>query len=76
MTRRERITTLACVTTIADKITEAANGPQSVEVDSRKVVAQDISKLIEADKYLKATTAATNRRAFPGLKRIMPGGAA
>ena len=59
---------------LGDTIRETASGPARVRTDAGEVEAQDISKQIEADKYLAAKTAAN--RASRGLRfnQIVPGG--
>lgn len=62
--------------TIAESIQEiAVGGTQSVSVDGVNTTFTDISKLIEADKYLGAKTQA--RSSFPlRMNKISPPGAA
>lgn len=43
--------------TIEDKIEEVALGPKQVSVDGTTVASQDVSAIIEADKYLTAKRA-------------------
>ncbi|NQW46609.1 MAG: hypothetical protein HQ464_02450 [Planctomycetes bacterium] len=59
---------------IQDAIESTAKGPARVRTDAGEVEAQDISKQIEADKYLAAKAAAN--RASRGLRfnQIVPGG--
>lgn len=56
----------------------AAVGPARVRTDAGEVEAQDISKIIEADKYLSAkaaaTPSATNTRRGLRFNQIVPGG--
>jgi hypothetical protein len=48
--------------TIRETIEETVKGPASTSVDGVSVQEQDISKQIEADRYLAGRTAAASRR--------------
>ena len=56
-------------------IEQAASDPAQVTVDGTSVSSQDISKLIEADKYLAGKRAAASRRLPFTIGRIRPPGA-
>jgi len=55
-------------TTVKEKIREATGESQSTSVDGMSVSQRRISELIEADKYLAETEAATNHPARMGLR--------
>lgn len=70
---------------LTDTIESVAGGPASASSDLGSAQAQDLSKLIEADKYLKGSTALTGSAANGGPKsgwgcvrmaRAVPPGAA
>lgn len=63
---------------IKDAIESTAIGPASVRTDAGEVTAQDISKMIEADRYIAsknaATRTATNTRRGLRFNRLTPPG--
>ena len=59
---------------LRDKIGEVASGPKRVRTDAGEVEAQDVSSMIEADKYLSAKLASgTKSRGLRFNKLIPPG---
>lgn len=62
---------------LRQKIAETASGPKRVRTDAGEVEAQDVSALIEADKYLSARQASSGsgntRRGLRFNKLIPPG---
>jgi hypothetical protein len=62
--------------TIRQSIEQTASGPKRVRTDAGEVESQDISKQIEADKYLSARSAvaATNRHRGLRFNTIVPPG--
>jgi hypothetical protein len=62
---------------LRNKLAEVATGPKRVRTDAGEVEAQDVSALIEADKYLSARQAASGtgnvRRGLRFNKLIPPG---
>lgn len=60
--------------TIPAAIDSTAKGPASVSVDGTSVQQQDISKLIEADRYLKGQTAAAKPPFGLRFARLKPPG--
>jgi hypothetical protein len=59
---------------IRDAIETTAKGPARVRTDAGEVQSQDISKQIEADKYLKASAAASTKARGLRFNQIVPGG--
>ncbi len=59
---------------IRDAIESTAKGPARVRTDAGEVQAQDISKQIEADKYLAAKAAAGTKARGLRFNQIVPGG--
>ena len=63
---------------ITDAIESTAIGPASVRTDAGEVTAQDISKMIEADRYIAskngATSAGANTRPGHRFNRLTPPG--
>ena len=61
---------------VRQAIQQTATGPKRVRTDAGEVESQDISKQIEADKYLsaRAAAAATNRHRGLRFNRIVPPG--
>lgn len=63
---------------IRDAIESTAKGPARVRTDAGEVEAQDITKQIEADKYLAGkaavTNSTTNTRRGLRFNQIVPGG--
>lgn len=57
-------------------IEQTATGPKRVRTDAGEVEAQDVSKQIEADKYLsaKASTSQSNRHRGLRFNTIVPPG--
>jgi hypothetical protein len=55
-------------TTVKEKIREATGESQSTSVDGMSVSQRRISELIEADKYLAETEAATGKPKRMGLR--------
>ena len=60
--------------TIRQSIEQTASGPKRVRTDAGEVESQDISKQIEADKYLSAKAAASTRRRGLRFNTIVPPG--
>lgn len=60
--------------TIADAIESAAKGPASVSVDGTSVQTQDISKQIEADRYVKGATAISKPHFGLRITQLKPPG--
>jgi hypothetical protein len=59
---------------IRDAIESTAKGPARVRTDAGEVEAQDITKQIEADKYLAAKAAASTTRRGLRFNQIIPNG--
>jgi hypothetical protein len=59
---------------IRDAIETTAKGPARVRTDAGEVQSQDISKQIEADKYLAAKAAASTKARGLRFNQIVPGG--
>ena len=59
---------------IRDAIESTAKGPARVRTDAGEVEAQDITKQIEADKYLSAKAAASTTKRGLRFNQITPGG--
>jgi hypothetical protein len=59
---------------IRDAIESTAKGPARVRTDAGEVEAQDITKQIEADKYLAAKAAAATTKRGLRFNQITPGG--
>lgn len=59
---------------IEDQVEEVALGPKQVSVDGTTVTSQDVSALIEADKYLKAKTAVTRNHFGLRFAQLEPPG--
>jgi hypothetical protein len=59
---------------LRDKILETATGPASVRTDAGEVVAQDLSKQIEVDKYLSAKAAASTKSRGLRFNKFLPPG--
>jgi len=59
---------------IRDAIESTAKGPARVRTDAGEVEAQDISKQIEADKYLAAKAAASTASRGLRFNQLTPGG--
>jgi hypothetical protein len=59
---------------IRDAIETTAKGPSRVRTDAGEVQSQDISKQIEADKYLAAKAAASTKARGLRFNQIVPGG--
>lgn len=60
---------------LREKIEQAASGPKRVRTDAGEVETHDLSKLIEADKYLAAARAASTKRQGLRITRLLPPGA-
>ena len=60
---------------LSDKIETAASG-KSVTTDGLTVTQQDLSQIIEADRYLKAQDGAANRHRGLRFTRLVPPGSA
>jgi hypothetical protein len=60
--------------TIRQSIEQTASGPKRVRTDAGEVESQDISKQIEADKYLSAKAAASTRHRGLRFNTIVPPG--
>jgi hypothetical protein len=61
---------------LTDKIAENATAPAEVQVDGQRVRQQSLREQIEADKYVRSTSAAKRRLAGLRLTRSVPPGAA
>jgi hypothetical protein len=59
---------------IRDAIESTAKGPARVRTDAGEVEAQDITKQIEADKYLAAKAAASTTKRGLRFNQIIPNG--
>lgn len=59
---------------IEQAIESTAKNPARVRTDAGEVEAQDISKQIEADKYLAAKQAASTKSRGLRFNQIVPGG--
>jgi hypothetical protein len=59
---------------IRDAIESTAKGPARVRTDAGEVEAQDITKQIEADKYLAAKAAASTTKRGLRFNQIVPNG--
>jgi hypothetical protein len=59
---------------LSDKIEEVAEGPAEVSGDQGSVKSQDISKLIEADRYLATKTAMGTTNRGIRFTRMVPDG--
>lgn len=67
---------MAAPTTVEEAIEQNALGPASVtNADGQSVSAKDIDQLIEADKYLKAQTAAVQPHFGLRFSKLVPPGA-
>jgi hypothetical protein len=60
--------------TIRQSIEQTASGPKRVRTDAGEVESQDISKQIEADKYLAAKAGASTRNRGLRFNTIVPPG--
>lgn len=59
---------------LTTQIEDAAAGPKMVKADGVEVQAQDLNKLIEADKYLKSSSAAAKPHRGLRFTKLIPGG--
>ena len=59
---------------LSDKIEEVAEGPAEVSGDQSSVKSQDISKLIEADRYLATKTAMGTTKRGIRFTKLVPDG--
>jgi hypothetical protein len=59
---------------IQDAIESTAKGPARVRTDAGEVQSQDISKQIEADRYLASKAAASTTSRGLRFNQIIPGG--
>lgn len=59
---------------VRDAIESTATGPKRVRTDAGEVESQDISKQIEADKYLSARAAASTKNRGLRFNKIIPPG--
>jgi hypothetical protein len=59
---------------LRDKIAETASGPKRVRTDAGEVEAQDVSSMIEADKYLSAKAAAQTKSRGLRFNKFLPPG--
>lgn len=60
---------------LSDAIANAAQGPLTVSVDGQLVTAQDLAKLVQADRYLAAKSAAEKKGQGLRITRLLPPGA-
>lgn len=58
---------------LLSKAEALAARPKSMSVDGTSVTNQDISQVIEADRYVKSERAAKKKRGFTFLKIVPPG---
>ena len=59
---------------LGEAISNTAQNPARVRTDAGEVESQDLSKLIEADKYLKARDAAAKKTRGLRFNKIVPPG--
>ena len=59
---------------LRDKIAETATGPKRVRTDAGEVEAQDLTSMIEADKYLSAKAAAQTKTRGLRFNKLLPPG--
>jgi hypothetical protein len=59
---------------LRDKIAETATGPKRVRTDAGEVEAQDLTSMIEADKYLSAQRAAASKSRGLRFNKLLPPG--
>jgi hypothetical protein len=59
---------------LRQKIEETASGPKRVRTDAGEVEAQDVTSMIEADKYLSAKRAAASKSRGLRFNKLLPPG--